>query len=67
MVWTNQKYHARNHPGKKSGGKGKRWEDDVREWTGMTQSETLKDQETKNGGENWLTDSLCCPNEQIVR
>ena len=48
--------------GRRQGRQRKRWEDNIREWTGL---EFGKSQQWRTGknGENWLRNHLWCPND----
>ena len=46
--------------GRRQGRQGKRWEDNIREWTGL---EFAKSQRTWGNGGNWLRNYLWCPND----
>ena len=50
--------------GRRQGRQRKRWEDNIREWTGLEFAKTQRAVESKekNGG-NWLRNHLWCPND----
>ena len=41
----------------------KRWEDNIREWTGAEFDKSQRAVENRENGENWLQDHLWCPND----
>ena len=41
----------------------KRWEDDIREWTGLEFGRSQRTVRTGKNGENWLRNHLWCPND----
>ena len=45
---------------RRQGRQRKRWEDDIREWTGLGFG---KSQRAGKNGENWLQNHLWCPND----
>ena len=50
--------------GRRQGRQRKRWEDNIRAWTGLefSKSQRAEDNRKKNG-ENWLQNHLWCPND----
>ena len=42
---------------------GKRWEDNIREWTGLQFVKSQRAVENRENGENWLQNHLWCPND----
>ena len=48
--------------GKRQGRQRKRWEDNIREWTGLKFSKSQKAVENGEKWENWLQNHLWCPN-----
>ena len=50
--------------GRRQGRQRKRWEDNIREWTGLefAKSQRVMENRGKNGG-NWLRNYLWCPND----
>ena len=46
--------------GERQGGQKKRWEDNIREWTGL---EFVKSKRVVQNSENWLWSHLWCPND----
>ncbi|WP_419589413.1 hypothetical protein, partial [Thiolapillus sp.] len=49
--------------GRRQGGQRKRWEDNIREWTGLEFGKSQKAVENREKGENWLQNHLWCPND----
>ena len=49
--------------GRRQGGQRKRWEDNIREWTGPEFSKRQRAVENRENGENWLQNHLWCPND----
>ena len=47
--------------GRKQGGQRKRWEDNIREWTGLEVGKSLREVKNRENGENWLQNHLWCP------
>ena len=43
--------------------KTKRWEDNIREWTGLEFGKSQRAAENRESGENWLQNHLWCPND----
>ena len=41
----------------------KRWEDNIREWTGLEFGKSQRAVESRENGENWLQNHLWCPND----
>ena len=41
----------------------KRWEDNIREWTGLEFGRPKRAVENRENGENWLRNQLWCPND----
>ena len=41
----------------------KRWEDNIREWTGLEFGRSQRAVEDRENGENWLRNHLWCPND----
>ena len=41
----------------------KRWEDNIRKWTGLEFGKSQRAVENRENGENWLQNHLCCPND----
>ena len=50
--------------GRRQGGQRKKWEDSIREWTGVRQAPEGSWRTGKNG-ENWLQNHLRCPNDPL--
>ena len=48
--------------GRRQGGQRKRWEDNIREWTGLEFGSPRGQWRTEKNGENWLQNHLWCPN-----
>ena len=49
---------------RRQGGQRKRWEDNIREWTGLEFGMSQRAVENREGnGENWLQNHLWCPND----
>ena len=44
--------------GRRQGGQRKRWEDNIREWTGLEFSRYQRAAENRENGENWLQNHL---------
>ena len=47
--------------GRKRGRQKKRWQDNIREWTGLPVKDTVKKTKDEKVGERWLPDHLLCP------
>ena len=41
----------------------KRWEDNIREWTGLEFGKSQRAVENRENGENWLRNYLWCPSD----
>ena len=48
---------------RRQGGQRKRWEDNIREWTGLEFGKSQRAVENRENGENWLQNHLWCPND----
>ena len=48
--------------GRRQGRQRKRWEDTIREWTGLEFGKSKRAVENRKNGENWLQNYLLCPN-----
>ena len=53
--------------GRRPGGQRKRWEDNIREWTGLEFGKSRRAVENRENGENWLRNHLWCPNDPAVK
>ena len=49
--------------GRRQGRQRKRWEDNIREWTGLELGKSQRAVENKENGGNWLLNHLWCPND----
>ena len=49
--------------GRRHGGQRKRWEDNIREWTGLELGKSQRAVENRENGRNWLQNHLWCPND----
>ena len=49
--------------GRRQGGQRKRWEDNIREWTGLEFGKSQRAVENRKNGENWLQNHLWCPSD----
>ena len=49
--------------GRRQGRQRKRWEDNIREWTGLEFGNPRGQWRTGKNGENWLQNHLWCPND----
>ena len=49
--------------GKRQGRQRKRWEDNIREWTGLEFAKSQRAVENRENGGNWLRNRLWCPND----
>ena len=49
--------------GRRQGRQRKRWEDNIREWTGLVFGKSKRAVENGKNGENWLQNHLWCPND----
>ena len=49
--------------GRRQGGQKKRWEVNIREWTGLEFGKSQRAVENRENGENWLQNNLWCPND----
>ena len=64
FIRSGQNHLARHSErGKKTGGQRKRWEDNIREWTGLEFGKSQGQWRTGKNGENWLQHQLWCPND----
>ena len=52
--------------GRRQGRQRKRWEDNIREWTGLEFGKSQRVVENREYGENWLQNHLWCPNDPRV-
>ena len=43
----------------------KRWEENIREWTGLEFAKSQRAVEKRENGENWLQNHLWCPNDPL--
>ena len=48
---------------RRQGRQRKRWEDNIREWTGLEFAKSQRAVENRENGENWLQNHLWCPND----
>ena len=48
--------------GRRQGRQRKRWEDNIREWTGLESAKSQRAVENRENGGNWLHNHLWCPN-----
>ena len=51
--------------GRRQGRQSKRWEDNIREWTGLEFGKSQRAVENRESGENWLQNHLLCPNSPL--
>ena len=49
--------------GRRQGRKRKRWEDNIREWTGLEFAKSQRQWRTGENGGNWWRNHLLCPND----
>ena len=49
--------------GRRQGRERKRWEDNIREWTGLEFAKSQRAVENKKDEGNWLRNHLWCPND----
>ena len=49
--------------GRRQGGQRKRWEDNIREWTGLEFGKSQRAVENRENGENWLQNHLWSAND----
>ena len=49
--------------GRRQGGQRKRWEDNIKEWTGLEFGKSQRAVENRENGEKWLQNHLWCPND----
>ena len=49
--------------GRRQGGQRKRWEDNIRVWTGLEFGKSQRAVENRESGENWLQNHLWRPND----
>ena len=47
--------------GRRQGRQWKRWEDNIREWTGLQFAKSQRAVESRENGGNWLRNHLWCP------
>ena len=64
FIRSGQNHLARHSErGKKTRRTKKRWEDNIREWTGLEFGKSQRAVENRENGENWLQNYLWCPND----
>ena len=51
---------------RRQGRQRKRWEDNIREWTGLEFAKSQRAAENRENGGNWLRNHLWCPNNPRV-
>ena len=62
FIGSSQNHFARHSErGKKRSGQRKRWEDNIKEWTGLEFGKSQRAVENRENGENWLQNHLWCP------
>ena len=49
--------------GRRQGRQRKRWEDNIKEWTGLEFDKSRGQRRTGKNGENWFQNYLWCPND----
>ena len=49
--------------GRRQGRRRRRWEDNIRNWTGLEFAKSQRAVENRENGGNWLQDHLRCPND----
>ena len=49
--------------GRRQGRQGKRWEDNIRAWSGLEFAKSQRAVENRENGGNWLPNHLWCPND----
>ena len=49
--------------GRRQGRQRKRWEDNIKEWTGLEFAKSQRAVENRENGGNWLRNHLLCPND----
>ena len=49
--------------GRRQSRQRKRWEDNIREWTGLEFATSQRAVENRKDGRNWLQNHLSCPND----
>ena len=49
--------------GRRQGRQRKRWDDDIREWTGLEFGRSQRAVENRKNGENWRQNHQWCPND----
>ena len=49
--------------GRRQGRQRKRWEDNIREWTGLVFARSQRAMENREKWKNWLQNHLWCPND----
>ena len=49
--------------GRRQAGQRKRWEDNIREWTGLEFAKFQRAMENRENGENWLQNHMWCSND----
>ena len=52
---------------RRQGRQRKRWEDNIREWSGLEIGKSQRAVENRINGENWLQNHLWCPNDLAVK
>ena len=60
---SGQNHLARHSERGKKTRQRKRWEDNIRERTGLEFSKSQRAVENRENGENWLQNQLCCPKD----
>ena len=64
IVWTGQDYPTGNSSRRRSGRQRKRWEDNIKVWSGLVWDIIVRKPRTARGGGNWLQNLQWCPNGQ---
>ena len=64
FIRSSQNHLARHSErGRRRGRRRKRWEDSIREWTGLEFGKSQRAVVNRENGENWLQNHLWCPND----
>ncbi|GFN74891.1 hypothetical protein PoB_000139700 [Plakobranchus ocellatus] len=62
FIWPCQDHHAGTvNGGRRRGRQKKRWDDNIREWTGFELRNTLRKAKIERNGKLWLGDPLLRP------
>ena len=63
QAWPQPFFQGTVKGGRRQGGQRKRWEDNIREWTGLGFSKSQRAVKNREHRENWFQNHLWCPND----